>query len=111
MAQYSQKTIQNLKPDWYMSMSGKEKQDWQKDMQEERKIALENKPAPIRFGTKIIAKETGTSLTKGCEYKVMGHFCTLVTTIYGSKWNQFVTLKNKYGHTVKMNLNNFDINP
>lgn len=109
MAQYSQKIIQNLKPNWYVALSTTEKLKWQADMKEEHKIALENKPNALRTGQTIIAKERTQSVTAGKEYKVIGHFCTLVTTIYGSKWNQFVTLKNDVGYTVKMNLKNFDI--
>ena len=66
-----------------------------------------NKPLQIKRGTKVIAKETTDSITEGKEYVVMGHFATLVTTIYSSEWKQFITFKNKYGWTVKMNLRKF----
>ncbi len=104
---YSQKTIQNLKPEWYMVLSTKEKLKMQEDLKKERAEQWANKPLQIKRGTKVVAKETTNSITEGKEYVVMGHFATLVTTIYSSEWKQFITFKNKYGWTVKMNLRKF----
>jgi len=104
---YSQKTIQNLKPDWYLQMNTNEKIAEQKRLETERTEMWNNKPKSLCFGTKLIAKSTRKSITQGRTYKVMGYFATLVTTIYYSQWNEFVTLKNDNGWTVKMNLNNF----
>lgn len=105
---YSQKTIQNLKPEWYIVLGTKEKLKIQSDLVEDRKRMLENKPSPL-LSNMILAKETNNSTTKGNTYKVLNHFCTLVCTIYNCEWHQFVTLKNKYGHIVKMNLRKFDV--
>ena len=107
MTEYSQKTIQDLKPDWYLQLSKTEKLKEQDRLRQERSEMWDNKPTPIKSGTKIEAKESVKSITKGCRYTVLNHFCTLVTTIYYSEWKQFVTLKNNYGYSVKMNINKF----
>jgi len=104
---YSQKTIQNLKPDWYLNLSKSEKLKEQDFLKQQRAELWEKKPIAIKKGTKLIAKETRKSITQGKPYIVIGYFATLVTTIYYSQWNEFVTLKNNEGWTVKMNLNNF----
>jgi len=105
---YNQKTIQDLKPNWYMVLNTKEKLKIQSDLVAERKLMLENKPKTLP-SSMILAKETGRSTTAGNTYKVLNHFCTLVCTIYSCEWHQFVTFKNKYGYTVKMNLRKFDV--
>lgn len=106
---YSKKTIQNLKPEWYLRLSKSEKLNEQKRLKEEADSLWNEKPKKIPYGTKLIAINSSKSITEGQEYKVIGYFATLVTTIYCSKWNEFVTLKNDYGWTVKMNLNNFEV--
>ena len=106
---YSQKTIQNLKPEWYMVLGTKDKLKEQNRLKEERSQQWLNKPKPIKRGTIVIAKETTQSVTKDKEYKVMGYFATLVTTIYSSEWKEFITLKNKFGYTVKMSCRKFEI--
>ena len=105
---YSQKTIQNLKPDWYLQMSNSEPLKEQERLKTERADMWNDKPISFSSGTKLIAKDTRKSITKGKEYKVIGYFATLVTTIYYSQWHEFVTFKNDNGFTVKMNLNNFE---
>lgn len=105
---YSKKTIQNLKPDWYFQISKSEKLKEQELLKTERAEMWNDKPKSISSGTKLIAKDTRKSITKGKEYKVIGYFATLVTTIYYSQWQEFVTFKNDNGFTIKMNLNNFE---
>jgi hypothetical protein len=106
---YSQKTIQDLKPDWYLQMSKSEKLKEQERLKQERTEMWNEKPKSLACGVKLVAKYTRKSITQGKTYKVMGYFATLVTTIYYSQWHEFVTLKNDDGWTVKMNLNNFDV--
>jgi hypothetical protein len=108
MTQYSQKIIKNLEPEWYRLSSKSERKEIQDRMNEDHKELWENKPESIPGGTVIVAKKSIKNITKGRLYTVFGHFCTLITTIYYSEWNQFVTLKNDNGWTVKMNLNNFE---
>ena len=107
---YSQKTIQNLKPSWYLALSQKEKLAEQAQLKKERDEMWLNKPKPIHSGTIILAKETVKNITKDKQYKVQGYFATLVTTLYYSEWHEFVTIKNDNGYTVKMNLRKFIIN-
>jgi len=114
---YSQKTIQNLKPNWYMDLSTKDKKKLQEELIERRKEMYNNKPDPVKRGSILIAKENiesksrrvvgGYSLSKGSKYMAKGYFATLITTIYDSNWNEFVTLKNDNGYTVKVNLRKF----
>lgn len=106
---YSKKTIQNLNPEWYLKLSKNEKLEEQERLRNQRAEMWDKKPKPLPYGTKLIAKSTRKSITQGKSYRVIGYFATLVTTIYSSKWNEFVTLKNNDGWTVKMNLNNFDL--
>lgn len=106
---YSQKTIQDLKPEWYMILSSKDKLKIQEELRKERAEKWGNKPPKIKSGTKVTAKKTTDSITEGREYTVISHFATLVTTIYSSEWRQFITFKNKYGWTVKMNLRKFNL--
>lgn len=106
---YSQKTIQNLKPEWYLQMSKSEKIKEQERLKQERAEMWNEKPKSLSYGTKLIAKSTRKSITQGKSYKVIDFSATLVTTIYYSQWHEFVTLKNDDGLTVKMNLNNFDV--
>ena len=105
---YSRKIIQTLKPGWYLSLSKSDKLKEQADLNQRHKEEWDKKPVLLKAGTLIKAKESGNSLTKGKSYRVQGHFCTLISTIYDSNWNQFVTFKNDYGFTVKMNLRKFE---
>ena len=105
---YSQKTVKTLKPEWYLKLSQKEKMESQKLLIKTRNVMWNNKPPIIKSGTFLTSKKGGNSVTKGKKYAIQNHFCTLVTTIYDSNWNQFVTIKNDVGFTVKMNLNNFE---
>jgi len=105
---YSQKIIRDLKPDWYLQLSSKQKKAENRRMEQDHSLAWKNKPNQIPSGTKIIAKESCNSLTKGNVYIVKKCFSTLVTTIYFTEWHHFVTLKNKYGWTVKMNIRKFE---
>ena len=105
---YSQKTIQNLKPEWYLKLSKKEKIKRQDELIKLRRELWEKKPDKIPYKTIVTSKKTTPSVTKGKKYTVRGYFATLVTTIYESSWNEFITLKNDNGYTVKMNLRNFE---
>lgn len=105
---YSQKIIQTLKPEWYLSLSKTEKIKQQNDLKERHKSEYNKKPELLKSGTILIAKQTTNSITKNNKYKLINHFCTLISTIYDSEWNHFVTIKNDNGYTVKMNLRNFD---
>jgi len=105
MTQYSNKIICNLQagiPDYRKA---------KKEMRSEHNRQLSNKSKPIPSGTKLKSKETTNSLTKNKEYVLLDHFCTLVSTVYYSEWYQFVTLKNDYGWTVKVNLKKFYSKP
>ncbi len=106
---YNQKTIQNLKPEWYLSLSTKEKLRAQEQLKKERAEMWNDKPKRIKTGTRLIAKETVKAITKGKKYTVKAYFATLVTTIYFSQWNEFVTLKTDNGYTVKMSLRKFEV--
>jgi hypothetical protein len=106
MTQYSQKTINNLTPNHVKSLSKKDRELFLQQIKEEKAFMLENKPKEIKGF--LVCKTPTSTITKGVKYKVLNHFCTLVTTIYGSKWNEFVTIKNDYGYTVKVNVNNFE---
>lgn len=105
---YSQKTIQGLKPGWYYGLSSSEKIKEQNRLKEERASMWADKPVPIKCGSLVVAKMTKKNVTQGKPYRVLGYFATLVTTIYGSVWHEFITFKNDNGWTVKMNLNGFD---
>ncbi len=109
MTTYSRKRIDSLTPQWWKDLPKEEKQESRALVNEEAKRMWENRPKEIGRGITIQAKESKRSVTKGCKYKVQGHFCTLVTTIHGSLWHQFVTFKNDHGWTVKMNLNGFEV--
>jgi hypothetical protein len=109
MSIYNQKIISNLQPEWYYNSSKSERKEIRDTMHKNHKEEWENKPDSIPIGTKIVAKKTTRNITQGRSYKVLGHFCTLITTIYYSNWNQFVTLKNDNGWTVKMNFNHFEL--
>jgi hypothetical protein len=106
---YSQKTIKDLEPVFYSQMSKADKRKEKEKMKKERDEMWNEKPESLPSGTKLTAKSTIKNITEGKSYQVINYFATLVTTIYYSKWNEFVTLKNDYGWTVKMNLNNFDV--
>lgn len=75
------------------------------------------KPDPVKSGT-IVTFRSGAcfTLTKGRKYTVLGHFCYLNT--YGARggryaqWDEFYTLKNDIGYTIKVSARNFsDIKP
>ena len=107
---YSRKIIQNLKPKWYLELTKKQKLAEQNRMKASAEIEWVNKPAPIPIGTMLVAKGgTKSNVTEGKRYIVKGYFATLVTTICSSNWNEFVIIKNDFGHTVKMNKDNFII--
>ncbi len=105
---YSRKTIQDLKPQWYCDLSTKEKLKAQSEMREQKEDMWNDKPQGIKSGEIVMAKKTVKNITEGKKYRVINHFCTLVTTIYYSQWHQFVTIKNDNGYSVKMNLNKFE---
>jgi hypothetical protein len=100
MTAYSAKILNNLEPGW---VTKRDKAEMRKNHAEE----LKNKPVSISCGSKVKAISSNKSITKDRVYSVRGHFCYLVSTIYDSHWNQFVTIKNDNGWTVKMNLENF----
>lgn len=106
---YTQKIIRNLKPNWYLEMSGPEKEKFQIEMFAEHNLKWDNKPKLLPIGTEVIAMTSSESTSPGSIYKVRGHFCTLVTTFYGSNWREFITIKNDNGYTIKVNLKNFRI--
>lgn len=104
---YSQKIVQDLKPDWYLKMSKSEKSERQEWLKKEHAKMWSEKPKPISSGAILVAKSTRKSITEGKEYKITGYFAILISTIYCPQWNEFVIIKNDNGWTVKMNLNNF----
>lgn len=104
---YSQKTIQDLKPDWYLQLGRTEKLKEQERLKVEREEMWKGKPKPIPPGSLLVAKETRKGIREGRSYRIQRYFATLVTTLYSSQWREFVTFKNDEGWTVKMNLNNF----
>lgn len=107
---YSHKIIQTLKPDWYLKLSKNEKLEQQKILNERHANEWKKKPKLLSSGCFITSNETFGGITKGRRYKVKNHFCYLVTTICDSRWNQFVTVKNDMGYTVKVNLKKFNNN-
>ena len=83
---------------------------YRQELQQEEKEAKENKPNLLPYKTIVTPKNDKVrNFTFGKNYKIQGHFCTLVSTIYGSNWNQFITLKNDDNWTVKVSLNKFNI--
>lgn len=78
---------------------------------EEKKHLLKNPPKLVFGWVERTANYGNNTVTKGRKYKVLNHFCYLNT--YGSngekypQWDEFITLKNNYGYTVKMNLIGF----
>ena len=109
--EYAIKRVMNLKPSWYHEMGRKQKLEYQNQLKEEEAHYWERKPDPLSTGDLIESKMSSKSLSNGGIYKVLNHFCTLVSTVHGSEWHQFVTIKNDYGFTVKMNLNKFKVLP
>lgn len=77
----------------------------------QKKEAMKNKPEPIREGYKLLCKTGTGTISVNRYYEVRGHFCYLNTYgPTGSKeviWDEFVTIKNDFGYTIKVNLNNF----
>ncbi len=105
---YSKKTIQNLKPSWYLELPSGEKKQLQFLLNETKDKMWGEKPKTLNSGAVLTAKASVKSITSGNKYRMINYFATLVTTIYSSEWHEFVTLKNDNGYTVKMNLNRFD---
>ena len=77
----------------------------------EKKLLLENPPEAITGWVERIADYGNRTVTKGKKYQVRNYFRYINT--YGSKgekfpmWDEFITIKNDYGFTVKMNLMGF----
>jgi hypothetical protein len=80
----------------------------QAEMRARHNKEWEKKPALLPTGTLLISKVSTRSISKGRAYRVRGHFCTLVTTMDLSTWNQFVTIRADNGWTVKMSLSKFE---
>jgi hypothetical protein len=106
MTKYNQKSVLNLKQDWYLALPRRDKQMHQVFLQNDRIEQWKNKPIE-RTGYLTCKTET-LSITKGKKYLIINHFCTLINTIYGSTWHSFVTIKNDYCYTIKVNINKFE---
>ena len=61
---YNSKTIQNLKPQWYLDLSKKEKLKEQNRLKDERAEMWNDKPVAIKPGSKLIAKLSTKSITE-----------------------------------------------
>ncbi len=80
---------------------------------EEKKYLLKNPPKGVASGSwvKRTANYGNRTVTQGKKYKVRNYFRYLNT--YGAKggrysmWDEFITIKNDSGWTVKMNLIGF----
>ena len=77
----------------------------------DKKRLLSNPPQTIKGWVVRVSEYGNKTVTKGKKYKVMGHFKYLNT--YGEKgwkypkWDEFITIKNDNGYTVKMNFHGF----
>jgi hypothetical protein len=105
---YSKKTVNNLTPEWYRNLSKKERNELNRNNDIEKKGMLLNKPKGVSNGQSIKCIKASNTTSVGRKYIVRNYFATLVTTIYGSTWNEFVIIKNDYGYTVKINLKKFE---
>lgn len=78
---------------------------------EEKKHLLKNPPKAITGWVERTADYGNKTVTKGKKYQVRNYFRYL--NHYGSKgerypmWDEFITIKNDEGWTVKMNLSGF----
>jgi len=80
---------------------------------EDKKHLLKNPPKGVSSGDWIerVANYGNRTVTKGKKYKVRNYFRYL--NHYGAKgtrycmWDEFITIKNDNGYTVKMNLIGF----
>ena len=106
MDNYSQKMVHNLRPKWYLDLSKKEKRALQLELKSEREEAWKDKPKSIKGRSAECVRATKTT-TVGGIYRVRGHFCTLISTEYGSEWHQHITIKNDYNWIIKVNLKKF----
>lgn len=70
-------------------------------------------PKSVLRGTWVVCKNPSSTLTKGKKYKVQGYFAYLNRKqCEGDHWfdyDQFITIKNNDGWTVKVNLINFEL--
>ena len=79
--------------------------------EQEKNLALKNPPKSIHGWVERVADYGNKTITKGRKYKVRNYFRYL--NHYGAKgeryvmWDQFITIKNDNGFTVKMNLIGF----
>ena len=80
-----------------------------------RKEELQHKsPIPIYRKEWVVCDKPTSTLTKGKKYQVLGHFCYLNRKQFDDQdhwwqWDQFITIKNDEGWTVKVNLINFTL--
>ena len=83
------------------------------DFNEEKKYMLKNPPKGVSPNSWVerTANYGNRTVTKGKKYKVRNYFRYL--NCYGAKgnrycmWDEFITIKNDEGWTVKMNLRGF----
>lgn len=70
-----------------------------------------NSPEKIKNGTKVVCLRPGTAkLTKAKAYKVLGHHCYLNKIGKNEwTWDEFYTLKNDNGYTIKTSKRRFGI--
>lgn len=80
-----------------------------------RKEELEKHERPESIFKKewVICDRPTSTLTKGRKYQVLGHFCYLNRKCFDNdhwwEWDQFITIKNDEGWTIKVNLINFTL--
>lgn len=80
-----------------------------------RKEELEKDERPdfIKRGEWVICNTPTSTLTKGRKYQVRGHFYYLNRKSFDNdhwwEWDQFITIKNDEGWTIKVNLINFTL--
>lgn len=81
------------------------------NFKQEKNLLLKNPPKEV-VGWVERVSDYGKTVTKGKKYKVINYFRYL--NHYGDKgqryvmWDEFITIKNDGGWTVKMNLRGFE---
>jgi hypothetical protein len=75
--------------------------------------SLKEKPLSVKSGVVIVCQVPTSTLTKGKEYKVLGHFAYHKKQFdlgdHWWNWFEFYTLKNNEGYTIKVNKRKFEL--
>lgn len=81
---------------------------------DKRKEVLKQEPNRVKRRDVIICNEASETLTKGRKYSVLGYHTYCKKRSLGGGdfyfyWYEFVTIKNNYDYTIKVNLKNFSV--